>query len=135
MMHHLVARFSVGVCLTFSIGCADNRPKPPMLYPVWGHVLFIGGQPFSGGIITFTSRADPRSVMEAAIADDGLFSLSMMFNDQRLFGAAEGAYQVMVSSRFQPSRGVLTYTLPGDIVIAPKENILKIEVDPATGKN
>lgn len=126
--------FVANCLLVVLAGCADNRPKPPAVYPVSGHVKFTDGKPFSGGIITFTSKSDPRLVMEAAIVDDGSFALSMMFNDQRLSGAAEGPYQVMVSSRFQASRGVSTYILANDVVIAPKENVLTIEVDPAAAR-
>jgi hypothetical protein len=123
-------------CLAIAIlasGCGKSLP-PVKTFPARGKVQFLGGKPFAGGIVTFTSQADPRLVMDAPIEDNGSFSLSMMAGDQRLDGAAEGAYHVMVSSRFAAGTGVQVYMLKNPVTIEPKENTLVIEVDPATAR-
>jgi hypothetical protein len=106
----------------------------PKTYRTVGKIRFINGQAFPGGIITLTSTADSRIVMEAPVADDGSFELSMMHGDHRLVGAMNGTYQVMVSSRFSGRNAVQTYVLPSLCSIEPKENNLIFEVDPAMVK-
>lgn len=116
-----------------AVGCG-SRPAPPATYPATGVVKFTTGEPFAGGVITLTSTADPRTVMEAAIADDGSFALGMVFDNRRVNGAQPGTYDVVVSSRFVAGKGVLMYSLPAGAVIKPEPNALVIAVDRAKGK-
>jgi hypothetical protein len=114
-------------------GCSSPPPKPTT-YPAVGKVQFTGGKPFAGGIVSFTSTTDPRNVMEAMIADDGTFELSMMHGDQRINGALDGKYQVMVSAKFDGRNAVKIYMLPQTFSIEQKSNNLVIEVDPSMVK-
>jgi len=109
-------------------GCSSPPPKPTT-FPAIGKVQFTGGKPFVGGVISFTSTADPRLVMEAPIADDGTFELSMMHGDQRVNGAMDGKYNVMVSSKFDGRNAVKVYMLPQPYSIEQKSNELVINVD------
>lgn len=115
-------------------GCGAKPPAPPTVHPATGVVKFTNGQPFVGGIISLTSTADPRNVVEAAIGDDGTFELAMVFDNRRLIGAQEGTYDVLVSARFQAGKGVAMYHLPGAAVIKSGPNQLTIQVDPAKAR-
>jgi hypothetical protein len=119
---------------TVVAGCKSPEPEPPRTYPATGRVVFKGGKPFAGGVITFTSKADPTRTMEASLSEGGTFELSMMFKNRRLAGAVEGPYEVMVSSRFSPKRGVEIYLLPGTYHVEARENSFQIEVDPSTAR-
>jgi hypothetical protein len=116
------------------VGCQPAK-TPPTVHAAAGKVIYKGGRPFPGGFITFTSTSQPPKVFDSNIEDDGSFKLAMIFDNQRLMGAVEGHYQVMVSSRFKPPANVDIYVLPNDVVIEPHENVLTIEVDPATAKH
>jgi hypothetical protein len=114
-------------------GCGSSAPEGPPVYKVTGLVKFLNGKPFPGGIITFTLQSDPSLTMSGEIADDGTFSLATVQNSQRLNGAMEGDYQVMVSARFSADAGgVNIYKLSQTYKIEPRDNQLTIEVDPAT---
>jgi hypothetical protein len=112
-----------------AIGCA-NRPAPPQTYPATGVVKFTNGQPFPGGILTLTSTADPRVVMESPINDDGTFSLSMVFDNRRVEGAQAGTYRVLVSSKFVAGQAVRMYSLSDEVTIKPEANSLVITIGP-----
>jgi hypothetical protein len=113
-----------------AIGCTV-RPAPPATFPATGTVKFTNGQPFPGGILSLTSTADPRQVMEAPINDDGTFALSMVFDNQRVEGAQAGTYDVLVSSRFVAGQGVRIYALAAGAIIKAEANALVITIDPA----
>jgi len=117
-----------------SCGACSSPPPKPTTYPAVGKVQFTCGKPFPGGIISFTSTTDPRLVMEAPIADDGTFELSMMNGEQRMQGAMEGKYQVMVSAKFDGRNAVKIYMLPQTYSIEQKGNNLVIDVDPSMVK-
>lgn len=114
-------------------GCATG-PTPPQTFPATGVVKFTNGQPFPGGIISFTSTDDPRLGMDAAIADDGTFTLGMVFDNRRIEGAQPGTYDVLVSSRFVAGKGVLMYSLPAGAVIKSEASSLVITVDASKAK-
>lgn len=126
--------FSIVVLFLLIGGCGSGALTPPPVYPATGVVKFKSGQPFVGGIISLTSTTDPRTVMEAAIGDDGRFELGLVFDNRRLIGAQEGTYDVLVSSRFQSGQGVAMYQLPAAITIRPEPNQLVVEIDAAKAK-
>jgi len=112
-----------------AIGCS-SRPAPPPTFPATGIVKFANGQPFPGGILTLTSKADPRIVMESPIHDDGTFSLSMVFDNRRVEGAQAGTYSVLVSSKFVAGQAVRMYSLSDEVTIKPETNALVITIGP-----
>jgi hypothetical protein len=120
---------AITVLAVVVIGCS-SRPAPPPTYPAIGIVKFATGQPFPGGILTLTSKADPRIVMESPINDDGTFSLSMVFDNRRVEGAQAGTYSVLVSSKFVARQAVRMYSLSDDVVIKPDANSLMITIGP-----
>lgn len=115
------------------VGCARG-PTPPQVFPATGVVKFTNGSPFPGGIISLTSTSDPRIGMEAAIQDDGTFTLGTVFDNRRLDGAQPGTYDVLVSSRFIAGQGVKMYSLPAGAVIKAEANALAITVDASKAK-
>jgi len=120
-------------CIAIVAGCAAS-PDLPKVHPTTGTVSFTNGRPFAGGLITLTSTTDPRLVMDAPINDDGTFRLATVAANQRLDGAIEGTYRVMVSSRFTPGSAVTVYNVAATVTIEAKENLLAIEVDAAAGR-
>jgi hypothetical protein len=114
------------------VGCTGKLP--PATYPVKGKITYKGGKPFAGGIVTFTSKKTPTHVMDSPIADDGSFELGIVFDNRRIVGGVPGPAQVMISSRYEPAKGVEIYLLPQNRTIEPHDNEFAIVVDPATAQ-
>ena len=125
---------AVAIVLTTTLVGCGGKPAPKT-YPAIGKITYKGGQPFVGGVVTFTSKSEPSRVMDSPIADDGSFELGIVFDKRRLPGGIPGPCQVLISSRFGgPDKGVEIYLLPDERVIEPRDNVFAIEVDPATAR-
>ena len=77
-------------------------------------------------------KARPRVVIARPSRWSNHLHVDVAAAEGRLMGAVEGHYQVLDSSRFKPPGNVDIYVSPNEVVIEPHENVLTIEVDPAT---
>jgi hypothetical protein len=81
-----------GLLLLLVLGCGT---KPPKTYPAGGRVV-RGDQPMTVGVVEFRSRADRSIVAIGELQSDGRFTLTTIFEGQRLPGAVEGEHEVTV---------------------------------------
>lgn len=90
-------------CLTLVLfltaGCSQE--ELPKTYVVKGKCVLKNGKPFQGGVITFTSIADPELRGYGEIAKDGSFTLDTIAlrknaSSEMLPGAVEGEFHVNI---------------------------------------
>jgi hypothetical protein len=84
-------------------GCGHkfNTTPPPKVYPVKGKVLLAGGEPVSGGIITFHPENRLGHEASGEIGTDGSFQLTTIVKGD---GALPGSYTVSVNPNFKDGR-------------------------------
>ena len=112
-------------------GCA--KPAPAVkLYQVKGTVLYKGGGPLAGGSISFQPTTTAGSPANATIKADGTFALATPVSNTRVEGAAEGVYRVTVLPPLAAdhSTPVVPITLEQTFQVEPRDNQLRIEVEP-----
>lgn len=103
--------------------------EPPNTYPVTGEVVHPAGRPVERVMIQFTpanQEFSSRGIIDAA----GKFSLRMLFGDQQLDGAVEGAHDV--TFYYPPDvAGDGTIRLDNSLTVKPGENHFKIKLPSA----
>lgn len=82
-------------------GCATNTEELPKTFAAHGKVVRKNGQPLPGGVIMFSSVANPEYRAYGEIAQDGTFTLHTVGHTKNgrahnLDGAIEGECQVQI---------------------------------------
>lgn len=115
-----VLLFLAASCLC--AGCSSGPGGDgPNTYPVAGKVVRADGSAFPGGSIEFRPLA-PNSVTTVGdIDDNGGFTLRSLTSDNRLVGAPEGEYRVVITpysasqdQQIQPITLAKTVTIKAD---------------------
>lgn len=114
-----------------ALGCGKepNAPPPPQTYPVSGKVVQRGGKPFPGGVIHFTSTAEPSLATTGTIAADGTFEVFTTFRGERLPGAVRGPFTVMVTPPLTENKPVDIHQPKKVFEVKEGENQFTIELD------
>ena len=90
----------MGLVLLLVLGCGQKEVLPKT-YPAKGKVVLENGKSLPGGVITFTSVADPDRRAYAEIAADGTFTLESILmaknaSSESSGGAIEGEFYVNI---------------------------------------
>jgi hypothetical protein len=134
---------TIAVILGAIIGCSSAASTGPATYPVQGKVVSPGGQPWTGGLVTFRSTSDPGMMASGEIQADGSFTLTTYYvvagQARTKPGAVAGEHTVTVEERQIPAaRGAVNKISPiilnKKCRVEVKENSLLIEV-PRPGKS
>lgn len=116
-------------------GCSSAGPAGPTTYPVRGKVVYPGGQPWTGGRVTFRSVRDPSIVAAGDIQADGDFTLTTHYTAAGQAytkpGAVAGEHTVTVEPPGAPVKRGESKTppiaLPRKYQIEERENSLTLE--------
>jgi hypothetical protein len=107
-----------GLTLLAASGC-QKAATLPEIYPVRGKVVFEGGQPLPGGIVTFQSQNEPAVSTSGVIGPDGTFLLHSFKAGIRAPGAVAGPHRVVVNFS---SSSVSQFEYPEPLVVKPGDN-------------
>src|SRR5262245_46488893 len=122
-------------------GCA--RGSGPTTHPVKGRVVAPGGQPWTGGTVTFRSVSDSGAVATGEIQKDGTFTLVTHYlvdgQPRTRPGAAAGEYTVEVAAAGGPvDRDGVSSTPPVQVArkykVQPGENDFVVEARRPAGR-
>ena len=101
MWHRRAFLGAIGAAFVAGCGPKFNTTPPPTVYPVKGKVLLAGGEPVTGGIITFHPKNRLGHEASGEIGRDGSFQLTTIVKDD---GALPGSYTVSVNPYFKDGR-------------------------------
>jgi hypothetical protein len=125
-----------GTIAFFLVGNSGCSSHGPATYRVEGKVVYPGGQPWTGGTISFRSTNDPGMMAAGEIQRDGHFTLTTYYvvdgKAQTKPGAVAGEHTVTVENPEPPvdRRGVKNAPpihLSRKYHVEPRENSLVIE--------
>jgi hypothetical protein len=137
MWHRRAFLGVIGAVFVAGCGPKFNTTPPPKVYPVKGKVLLAGGEPVSGGIITFHPKNRLGHEASGEIGRDGSFQLTTIVKDD---GALPGSYTVSVNPYFKDGRVTTVPASPvppkfGEpetsgltVEVEEQDNYLKIEL-------
>lgn len=120
---------SLVVFLT-AVGCSrEPTVTPPKTYPLTGRVV-ISGRPLPVNSRIQFHPEDPELLSSGKIGVDGSFSLSFLFRNKKLPGAAEGPHEVIVVTPLSvDQKGGERIVLKQSYTVEPKENHFTIPLD------
>lgn len=134
---HVVRQTLAGlIVLILGMVSGCGTASGPTTYPVRGTVVFAGGQPWTGGTITFKSTSDPGMMASGDIQADGRFTLTTYYvvagQARTKPGAIAGEHTVTVEEpepavRRGPASEARSIVLPKKYQVEAKENSLVIE--------
>ena len=124
----------VSALFTGAAGCGvKSSTPPPKTYPVTGKVVVPGGQPPAGARIQFEPK-DAGLMASGTIEADGSFSLTLLFEGQKLPGATEGPHRVTVITPLNADRtGGEQISVEGTYTVEPKDNDFTITLEQPGG--
>jgi hypothetical protein len=100
-------------------GCAGT--KAPKTYTAKGKIVYTDGKPLAGGLIQFEPDKDAGASIYGEVGPDGTFSLYTLFDGQKVSGAVEGKYSVLVVPPIAASQAVQPVTLPDRYTVQPHD--------------
>lgn len=76
-------------------GCGESGPTT---FPVSGKVVFADGdvKKLAGSNVEFQMESDRKVMAYGAIAEDGTFSMQMLYQGKQVQGVVEGAYRARI---------------------------------------
>jgi hypothetical protein len=119
------------VVLAVAFGCHRKVERPTVkTYPVNGKVTSSRGKiPPAGTLIQFQQQKAELSA-SGLLESDGTFSLTTLYYEKKLPGAAEGTYRVTLLQTVNNGPGP-QYDLKATYTVEPKENNLSVNMDDA----
>lgn len=123
---------ALSFCL--SAGCPSGGKKLPAVYPVEGKVVYKGGQPLTGGSVSFQSQTDSSFAASGEIQPDGSFTLWTFADKERVKGAPPGKYNVTVMPAMGSDHSIQPIAVAKPIEVEAKENRFAIALDRAAPK-
>jgi hypothetical protein len=119
------------IVLAASLGCHKKVERPTVkTYPVNGKVASSKGKvPQAGTLIQFRAQKAELSA-SGLLESDGSFSLTTLYYEKKLPGAAEGVYRVTLLETVNGGPGP-QYELKANYTVEPKENNLTVNFDDA----
>ena len=137
MQRPVAGRRSAGVLLALSFcliaGCPSAK-KMPAMYPVEGKVAYKGGQPMTGGSISFQSQTDSTLATSGEIQPDGSFTLWTFADKERVKGAPPGKYNVTVVPAMGSDHSIQPIAVAKPFEVEAKENRFAIALDKVAPK-
>jgi hypothetical protein len=128
----LPIHFTTALLCTFIIallGCHKKVQRDlPKVYPVTGEVVAAAGQNVPVGAMIQFWQNDPNLVARGIVEADGSFTLTTVFYEQALSGAAEGVYRAKLLTTKNNGPGPVI-ELDESYTVEPQKNHFAIKLN------